>query len=124
MCLTSCLMGQEKILVLKATNDAINDIIEKKIYALNNLPNNYNQFEKFVLVDETDTNEPKVLAMGNISEPFAISETSQSLKSLNNYNWKWEYKLSNIIDLRVNTLKLQDVFMEENLDKINYTVQF
>lgn len=124
MCLTSCLMGQEKILVLKATNDAINDIIEKRIYALTNLPNNYNQFEKFVLIDEADDNEPKVLAIGNISEPVAISETSQSLNSFNNYNWKWEYKLSNIIDLRVNTLKLQDVFMEENLDKINYTVQF
>lgn len=124
MCLTSCLMGQEKILVLKATNDAINDIIEKRIYALTNLPNNYNQFEKFVLIDEADNNEPKVLAIGNISEPFAISETSQSLNSFNNYNWKWEYKLSNIIDLRVNTLKLQDVFMEENLGKINYTVQY
>ena len=124
MCLTSCIMGQENIVVLKATKDTINDIIEKGIYALTNLPNNYKQFEKFFLVDETDANEPKVLAMGNISEPFAINETSQSLNSFNNYNWKWEYQLSNIIDLRGNTLTLQDVFMEENLDKINYTVQF
>ena len=44
--------------------------------------------------------------------------------SLNNYNWKWGYELYNLVDLRGNTITLQDVFMEENLDKINYTVQF
>lgn len=124
MCLTSCLMGQENIVVLKATKDTINDVIEKGIYALTNLPDNYNQFEKFVLVDDTDANKAKVLAMGNISEPYSINETNQSLNSFNNYNWKWEYKLYNIIDFRRNELTLQDVFMEENLDKINYTVQF
>ena len=122
MCLTSCLMGQEKVLVLKATNDTINNIIEKRIYSLTNLPNNYNQFEKFVLVDETDVNKAKVLAIGNISEPFAINKNSEILNEFN--NCKWEYQLSNIIDLRGNTLKLQDVFMEENLDKISFTVQF
>lgn len=121
MCLTSCLMGQENIVVLKVTKDSVNDIIEKGIYALTNLPNNYNQFEKFVLVDDTDENKDKVLAMGNLSEPFVINENNASL---NNYNWKWGYKLSNIVDLRGNTITLQDVFMEENLDKINYTVQF
>ena len=34
MCLTSNLMGQEKIIVLKATRDTINDVIENGIYAL------------------------------------------------------------------------------------------
>ncbi|WP_291629770.1 hypothetical protein [Clostridium sp.] len=124
MCLTSCLMGQENIVVLKATKDTINDIIEKGIYTLTNLPNNYNQFEKFVLVDDTDENKAKVLAMGNLSEPFAINENNKSFNSYNNYNWKWGYQLSNIVDLRENTLTLKDVFMEENLDKISYTVQF
>lgn len=124
MCLTSCLMGQEKIVVLKATKDTINDIIENGVYASTNLPDSYNQFEKFVLVDETDTNENKVLAVGNIGEPSKINVNSKSVNIFNNDNWKWEYELSNIVDLRGDTLTLQDVFMEENLDKINYTIQF
>lgn len=124
MCLTSCLMGQDKILVLKATKDTINDIIEKGVYPLNNLPSNYNQFEKFVLVDEKDSNVNEVLAVGNISEPYAINENSKALNVFNNYDWKWEYELSNVVDLRGNTLTLQDIFMDENLDRINYTVQF
>ncbi|WP_270852692.1 hypothetical protein [Clostridium tertium] len=124
MCLTSNLMGQEKIIVLKATRDTINDVIENGIYALNNLPNNYKQFEKFALVEATDTNETKVLAVGNISEPFEINENSKAVNIFTNKNWKWEYELSNIVDLRGDTLALEDIFIENSLDKINYTVQF
>jgi hypothetical protein len=117
-------MGQEKIIVLKATRDTINDVIENGIYALNNLPNNYKQFEKFALVEATDTNETKVLAVGNISEPFEINENSKAVNIFTNKNWKWEYELSNIVDLRGDTLTLEDIFIENSLDKINYTVQF
>ena len=124
MCLTSNLMGQEKIIVLKATRDTINDVIENGIYALNNLPNNYKQFGKFALVEATDTNETKVLAVGNISEPFEINENSKAVNIFTNKNWKWEYELSNIVDLRGDTLTLEDIFIENSLDKINYTVQF
>ena len=124
MCLTSNLMGQEKIIVLKATRDTINDVIENGIYALNNLPNNYKQFEKFALVEATDTNETKVLAVGNISEPFEINENSKAVNIFTNKNRKWEDELSNIIDLRGDTLTLEDIFIENSLDKINYTVQF
>lgn len=124
MCLTSNLMSQEKIIVLKATSDTINEVIDKGIYPLTNLPDNYNQFEKFVLVDETDINENKVLAVGNIGEPYEINETNRSVNIVNNSNWKWEYELSNIVDLRGDTLTLEDVFMGNSLDKINYMVQF
>ncbi|MDV4149259.1 hypothetical protein R0131_00255 [Clostridium sp. AL.422] len=124
MCLTSNLMSQEKIVVLKATSDTVNDVIKNGIYALTNLPNNYARFEKFVLVDDGDANEAKVLAIGNISEPYAINENSKSVNIFNNTNWKWEYELSNIVDLRGDTLTLEDVFMEQGLNEINYTVQF
>lgn len=126
MCLTSNLMSQEKIIILKATKDTVNDVIDNGIYALTNLPNNYNQFEKFVLVEATDTNGTKVLAIGNISEPFEIHENRKSLEAFknNNKNWKWEYELSNIVDLRDDTLTLGDIFMENSLDNINCIVQF
>lgn len=117
-------MGEDKILVLKATKDTINDIIENGVYALNNLPSNYNQFEKFVLVEEKYSNGDEILAVGNISEPYAINENSKAFNVFNNCNWKWEYKLSNIVDLRGNEITLQDIFMDENLDRINYTIQF
>ncbi|WP_291707965.1 hypothetical protein [Clostridium sp.] len=122
MCLTSCLMGENKILILKATKDTIDDIIEKGIYTLNNLPSNYNQFEKFILVDEKDSNGNLVLAVGNIREPYVINETSNDLNVFN--NCKWGYELSNVVDLRGNIITLQDIFMDENLDRINYAVQF
>lgn len=35
MCLTSCLMGQENIVVLKATKDSVNDIKRKGDICLN-----------------------------------------------------------------------------------------
>ena len=124
MCLTSNLMGQEKILVLKATKDTVNEVIDKGIYALTNLPNNYNQFEKFVLVDEANTNEIKVLAVGTISEPSAINSNSKSANIFNNSNCRWEYQLSNVVDLRGDSLTLEDVFMENGLDNVNYAVQF
>lgn len=124
MCLTSNLMGQEKILVLKATKDTVNEVIDKRIYALTNLPNNYNQFEKFVLVDEANTNETKVLAVGTISEPSAINSNSKSANIFNNSNCRWEYQLSNVVDLRGDSLTLEDVFMENGLDNVNYAVQF
>lgn len=41
MCITSNLMSQEKILVLKATKDTVNEVIDKGIYALTNLPDNF-----------------------------------------------------------------------------------
>lgn len=124
MCLTSNLMGQEKILVLKATKDTVNEVIDKGIYALTNLPNNYNQFEKFVLVDEANTSETKVLAVGTISEPSAINSNSKSANIFNNSNCRWEYQLSNVVDLRGDSLTLEDVFMENGLDNVNYAVQF
>lgn len=124
MCITSNLMGQEKILVLKATKETVNEVIDKGIYALANLPDNYNQFEKFVLVDEANTNETKVLAVGTISEPFAINENSKSVNIFNNSNCKWEYELSNVVDLRGDSLTLEDIFMENSLDNVNYAVQF
>lgn len=124
MCITSNLMGQEKILVLKATKDTVNEVIDKGIYALTNLPNNYNQFEKFVLVDEANTNETKVLAVGTISEPSAINSNSKSENIFNNSNCRWEYQLSNVVDLRGDSLTLEDVFMENGLDNVNYAVQF
>ncbi|MCF0148230.1 MAG: hypothetical protein HUJ77_07510 [Clostridium sp.] len=115
-------MGENKILILKATKDTIDDIIEKGIYTLNNLPSNYNQFEKFILVDEKDSNGNLVLAVGNIREPYVINETSNDLNVFN--NCKWGYELSNVVDLRGNIITLQDIFMDENLDRINYAVQF
>lgn len=124
MCITSNLMSQEKILVLKATKDTVNEVIDKGIYALTNLPDNYNQFEKFVLVDETNTNETKVLAVGTISEPFAINTNSKSVNIFNNSNYKWEYELDNVVDLREDSLTLEDVFMENGVDNVNYVVQF
>lgn len=124
MCLTSNLMGQEKILVLKATKDTVNEVIDKGVYELTNLPNNYNQFEKFVLVDEENTNETKVLAVGTISEPSAINSNSKSANIFNNSNCRWEYQLSNVVDLRGDSLTLEDVFMENGLDNVNYAVQF
>ena len=123
MCLTSSLMNQEKIVVLKVTKDTVKDVIEKGIYALTNLPNSYNQFEKFVLVDETDINKAKVLAIGNISEPSEVNGNSKSVSIFNNSDWKWEYKLSNIVDLRDDTLTLEDIFMGKDLEKINYVAQ-
>lgn len=124
MCITSNLMSQEKILVLKATKDTVNEVIDKGIYALTNLPDNYNQFEKFVLVDETNTNETKVLAVGTISEPSAINTNSKSVNIFNNSNYKWEYELDNVVDLREDSLTLEDVFMENGVDNVNYVVQF
>lgn len=124
MCITSNLMSQEKILVLKATKDTVNEVIDKGIYALTNLPDNYNQFEKFVLVDETNTNETKVLAVGTISEPSAINTNSKSVNIFNNSNYKWEYELDNVVDLRGDSLTLEDVFMENGVDNVNYVVQF
>lgn len=124
MCITSNLMSQEKIIVLKATNDTVNDVIDKGIYALINLPDNYNQFEKFVLVDETNTNETKVLAVGTISEPSEVNTNSNSANIFNNSNCRWEYQLFNVVDLRGDSLTLEDVFMENGLDNVNYAVQF
>lgn len=124
MCITSNLMSQEKIIVLKATNDTVNDVIDKGIYALINLPDNYNQFEKFVLVDETNTNETKVLAVGTISEPSEVNTNSNSVNIFNNSNCRWEYQLFNVVDLRGDSLTLEDVFMENGLDNVNYAVQF
>ena len=125
MCLTTNnLMSQEKIVVLKATSNTVNDIIDNGIYALTNLPDNYDQFKKFILVDEMDTNESKVLAIGNISKPKEISVNSKSVNIFNNSIWKWEYELSNIIDLRGDSLTLEEILMGKNLDEINYTVQF
>ena len=124
MCITSNLMSQEKILVLKATKDTVNEVIDKGIYVLTNLPDNYNQFEKFVLVDGTNTNETKVLAVGTISEPSEINTNSKSVNIFNNVNYKWEYELANVVDLRGDSLTLEDVFMENGLDNVNYVVQF
>ena len=125
MCLTTNnLMSQEKIVVLKATSNTVNDIIDNGIYALTNLPDNYDQFKKFILVDEMDTSDSKVLAIGNISKPKEISVNSKSVNIFNNSIWKWEYELSNIIDLRGDSLTLEDILMGKNLDEINYTVQF
>ncbi|MBS5949762.1 MAG: hypothetical protein KIC47_05505 [Clostridium sp.] len=124
MCITSNLMSQEKILVLKATKDTVNEVIDKGIYVLTNLPDNYNQFEKFVLVDGTNTNETKVLAVGTISEPSAINTNSKSVNIFNNSNYKWEYELDNVVDLREDSLTLEDVFMENGVDNVNYVVQF
>ncbi|MBS5939310.1 hypothetical protein [Clostridium sp.] len=124
MCITSNLMSQEKIIVLKATKDTVNEVIDKGIYALTNLPDNYNRFEKFVLVDETNTNETKVLAVGTISEPSEINTNSKSVNIFNNSNYKWEYELDNVVDLREDSLTLEDVFMENGLDNVNYVVQF
>ena len=123
MCITSNLMSQEKIIVLKATKDTVNEVIDKGIYALTNLPDNYNRFEKFVLVDETNTNETKVLAVGTISEPSEINTNSKSVNIFNNSNYKWEYELDNVVDLREDSLTLEDVFMENGLDNVNYVVQ-
>ena len=125
MCLTTNnLMSQEKIVVLKATSNTVNDIINNGIYALTNLPDNYDQFKKFILVDEMDTNESKVLAIGNISKPKEINVNSKSVNIFNNSIWKWEYELSNIIDLRGDSLTLEDILIGKNLEEINYTVQF
>ncbi|MDU5110742.1 MAG: hypothetical protein E6248_09860 [Clostridium sp.] len=124
MCLTSNLMSQDKILVLKATKNTVNEVIDKGIYALTNLPNNYNQFEKFVLVDEANTNETKVLAVGTISEPSAINSNSNSINIFKNSKCRWEYQLFNVVDLRGDSLTLEDVFMESGLDNVNYAVQF
>jgi len=117
-------MSQEKIVVLKATSNTVNDIINNGIYALTNLPDNYDQFKKFILVDEMDTNESKVLAIGNISKPKEINVNSKSVNIFNNSIWKWEYELSNIIDLRGDSLTLEDILIGKNLEEINYTVQF
>ena len=125
MCLTTNnLMSQEKIVVLKATSNTVNDIIDNGIYGLTNLPDNYDQFKKFILVDEIDTSDSKVLAIGNISKPKEINVNSKSVNIFNNSIWKWEYELSNIIDLRGDSLTLEDILMGKNLDEINYTVQF
>ncbi|MBE6053260.1 MAG: hypothetical protein E7212_04980 [Clostridium sartagoforme] len=124
MCLTSSLMSQEKIVILKATKDNVNDVIEKGVYALTNLPNNYNQFERFVLVDEADSNDGRVLAIGNISEPYEVNSNSKSVNIFSNSNLKWEYALSNIVDLRGDILTLEDVLIGKNLNEISYVVQF
>lgn len=124
MCITSNLMSQEKIIVLKATKDTVNEVIDKGIYALTNLPDNYNQFEKFVLVDKENTDETKVLAVGTISEPSVINANSKSVNIFNNSNYKWEYELGNVVDLRGDSLTLEDVFMESGLSNVNYAVQF
>ena len=125
MCLTTNnLMSQEKIVVLKATSNTVNDIIDNGIYALTNLPDNYDQFKKFILVDEMDTNESRVLAIGNISKPKEVNVNSKSVNIFNNSIWKWEYELSNIIDLRGDSLTLEEILLGKNLDEINYTVQF
>ena len=117
-------MSQEKIVILKATKDNVNDVIEKGVYALTNLPNNYNQFERFVLVDEADSNDGRVLAIGNISEPYEVNSNSKSVNIFSNSNLKWEYALSNIVDLRGDILTLEDVLIGKNLNEISYVVQF
>ena len=125
MCLTTNnLMSQEKIVVLKATSNTVNDIINNGIYGLTNLLDNYDQFKKFILVDEMDTSDSKVLAIGNISKPKEVNVNSKSVNIFNNSIWKWEYELSNIIDLRGDSLTLEEILMGKNLDEINYTVQF
>lgn len=64
------------------------------------------------------------MAVGTISEPFAINTNSKSVNIFNNSNYKWEYELDNVVDLREDSLTLEDVFMENGVDNVNYVVQF
>lgn len=109
MCLTSRLLTQQYILVIKATYDKVDLIIDYEKYITEHIPSNKIQCNKFILVSNTRELNDRVLAIGDIKKDYEIQEDIVS---------KYKYELSNIIDLRQNELALDEIFITADLNKI------
>lgn len=113
------------LLVLKSTMKTSNIIISSGTYASNIRPKQ--DYDRFIMLGETDALGLRVLFIGKIKSISAITSSS----SVHNVfdkdqisNWNYQYDLYDILDLRDKALTIEDVFLSSNLKTVKYTTQF
>lgn len=114
--------------VFKASNTIINEVINNNIFDTAQRPNKNRNFIKFIIIGNTDSilgTEVYVVGKG-----FSIAEITITSRILRVFpmnilvEWKYEYELSEIVDLRGKNLTLEDLFLDKDIKRIKYTEQF